>query len=450
MGKSTNPERRRRTTSVPGQFLGYSLQELRVASHLFAAGDDDVVSLEVFADAGVHRVDGRKTAEEHKSRTSRTNPVADDAEDLWKTLRNWVDAVVRGELDPSRTRFRLHVSRHFDGEIVGRFSKARDVAEAALALEYAGERVWRAQDGTSQLTSLPERVREHVEVIFTADHDTVVEIVTAFEVEYGSGDAWADLRAAAAPAAIDPDVLDDVLHDVIGWVKQQITACIEQSRPAAVRVRAFRAHLRAVQRRLDRQLMLVSAAPGPDALEIRRHLRAVQTYIQQLELVDAADEDKLEAVTDYLRALNDRVLWGTKGWVHPASFDAFEAELTAAWRRKRRQADLDYRGRPDTERGLRLYLMCCDHSAKLDGRDLPAGFCRGSFHVLADHETIGWHPDYERLLRDRGGTRGRLSRRAAPGSKTTKTSDAAEAPATSEDIASGNGALPHDDHEATA
>jgi hypothetical protein len=408
-GSSAGRERRRRSTAVPGQFLGYSLQELRFVSHLFAAGDDDFVSLEVIGDTGVHRPGGKVTSEELKSRTSRANPVADNAEDLWKTFRNWVEAVARGDLDAARTRFRLRVTRTFSGEIVKRFSAARDEKEAEQALEFARGRVWRAADGTSLLPSLPERVREHVEVIFTADASSVAQVVAAFEVEYGSGYAWADLRRAAAPAAIDPDVLDDVLQDAVGWVKRKITECIEQSRPAVVSVREFRSRLRAVQRRLDNQLILVSAAPGPDALAIRRHLRTVQTFVQQLELIDATDDDKLEAVTQYLRASNDRVIWAKRGWVHQASFDDFEAELVETWRRKQRVTDLDHGARPPSERGMRLYLACCDHSSRLDGREPPPGFCRGSFHLLADHMTIGWHPDYSNLLQAKGAQRDALT-----------------------------------------
>ena len=399
MTESATPKRRRRSTAVPGQFLGYSLQELRVAAHLLAAADEDVVSLEVVGDTAVHGAGGGVTAEEHKSRTSRGNPVADAAEDLWKTLRNWVDAVECGALDLDRTRFRLHVSRPFDGEIVRRLSGARDAAEAAAALQYARERVWRAPDGAPPPTPLPERVREHAAVVFAADPQVVARVVASFAVEYGTGDAWGDLRRAAAPAAVDPDHLDDVLRDVVGWVKREITACVEQARPAAVSVRTFRTHLRAVLRRLDSQLMLVSAAPGPDALTVSQHLRALKTYVRQLELVDASDEDKLEAVTDYLRASNDRVTWGTRGWVHPASFVEFEADLQGAWRRKQRALDLTDGGRPAPERGLLLYLACCDHAAKLNGMEPPTHFCRGSFHALAEHETIGWHPDYRRLLR---------------------------------------------------
>ena len=401
MGDQPPPRRRRRSTAVPGQFLGYSLQELRFTAHLFrAASDDDVVSLEVVGDTAVHGRHGKLLAEEHKSRISRQNPVADDAVDLWKTLRNWVDSVIRGELDPRLTEFRLHLSRPFDGDIVRRLSGATTAQAALAALEYAAERVWRDPDGSRIVESLPEATREHVTAVFSADRSLVAEVVVRFTLEHGSGAAWTDLRQAAAVAAIDPDLLDDALRDAVGWVKQEITERIQGGRAAAVSVRAFRTHLRTVLRRLDSRLMLLSAAPGPDAVAIRRQLRAVQTYVRQLDLIEAAEDEKLEAANDYLRASNDRVRWAERGLVHQTSYKEFEADLEAAWRRKKRAADITDRDRTSAERGMLLYLACCDHSAKLNGMEPPSAFCRGSFHALADHARIGWHPEYGRLLRE--------------------------------------------------
>jgi hypothetical protein len=402
MSDPTPAKRRRRSTAVPGQFLGYSLQEFRFAVHLFTAkSDDDVVSLEVVGDTAVHRADGHLRSEEHKSRISPANPVADDAVDLWKTFRNWVGAAAEGELDATRTTFCLHLSRPFDGEIVRSFADAATTEMAADALRDAAWRVWRAPDGRPLADELPERTREHVTAVFSADQGLVTNVIVGFSLELGSGDAWADLRQAAAVAAIDPDLLDEVLRDVVGWVKKEITGRLQRGQAAAVGAGAFRTHLRAVLRRLDSRLMLVSAAPGPDALAIRRHLRAVQTYVRQLELIAAEDDEKLEAANDYLRAANDRVAWAERGLVHQASFDEFQADLEAAWRRKRKAADITHSDRPPTERGMLLYLACCDHSAKLNGMEPPPAFCRGSFHALADHVRIGWHPEYAQLLRTR-------------------------------------------------
>jgi hypothetical protein len=396
------PTKRRRRTSAPGQFLGYSLQELRFAAHLFRAErDEDVVSLEIIGDTGIHNADGRLKSEEHKSRTSHGNPVANDAPDLWKTLRIWVDAVSQGDLDPARTTFCLHLSRDFDGAIVRSFDEATTLESASEALGNAAHTVFRAPDGRSLVETLPQRTREHVLSVFSADRQLVVAVVAKFVLEFGSGDAWADLRQAASVAAFEPDLLDDGLRDAVGWVKQQITERLQQGRPAAISALSFRTHFRAIRRRLDNQLVLRSAAPGPDAVAIQRQLRAVQTYLRQLDLIAADDDEKLEAANDYLRATNDRVAWAASGRVHQASFDEFEADLETAWRRKKRAGDIVHRDHPHAQRGMLLYLECCNHSATLNGMEPPNAFCRGSFHALADHLRIGWHPDYSRLLRTR-------------------------------------------------
>lgn len=45
-------------TAAAGQYLGYSLQQLRLCHHLLKAPDGDTVSLEYLDDVAVHRSDG--------------------------------------------------------------------------------------------------------------------------------------------------------------------------------------------------------------------------------------------------------------------------------------------------------------------------------------------------------------------------------------------------------
>lgn len=292
----------------------------------------------------MHRASGAVKTEESKSRTtSRSNPISDTSPDLWKTLRNWVDAVERGDLPLEHTAFALHVSQEFEGDIVRRFAQARTDDEAIEALRFAAERVWRNADGQPLDTGLPRAAREHVARVFNARFYTIIEIIRRFSLTFGAGDAVAELKQAATVAAIAPDVIDDVLRDVLGWVKTEITTRLQQGRPAAIAAGAFRTHLRAARQRLDNRLVLVSAAPSIDARAISHELRVVQTYIRQLELIDADDTQKLDAATDFLRASICRVEWADRGTIHPASFGEFEAELESTWRRKKVRSDHEHR-----------------------------------------------------------------------------------------------------------
>src|SRR5271157_5971626 len=109
-----------KSSNVPGTYLGFSLQTTRFLEHMLKAAPGDIVCLEVFEDVGVEKADGSRIAEQNKSNLTH-NPLADRAIDLWKTLRNWVDAVETGDLDPERTAFILYASSPASGVIAQTF-----------------------------------------------------------------------------------------------------------------------------------------------------------------------------------------------------------------------------------------------------------------------------------------------------------------------------------------
>lgn len=65
---------KKRSTSVPDSYRGFSLQATRFLYYLLKVDQDDIVSLEYFEDVGVERSDGTKVAEQDKSYLS-SNPL---------------------------------------------------------------------------------------------------------------------------------------------------------------------------------------------------------------------------------------------------------------------------------------------------------------------------------------------------------------------------------------
>lgn len=412
------PSRRRRTTAA-GSALGAAVQELRVTAHLFQAPEDAQVSLEVVADIAVHH--GRSTrAEEHKNRTSRHNPIGDTSVDLWKTLHNWVDAARSGMLAPELTTYVLHVSRPFAGALAEAFAAAstpeavRATTQRALAQLLPARRDRDATEIAEDATALPADTRAHVEAVFSQDDGVLEAIIARFVLEFGSGDNWRDLRAVARVPFVDPSLADPLLHEMVGWVKQRITECIERRMPAVVEARAFLAHLRATYRRLDQRIILTSGMTEPESAEVEAQLAQMPMYLRQLELVDLHTDEAWAAATDFLRASNMRAEWGEQGVVHPNGFDAYERELTTTWRRGKRRVTLEFASASAVHQGQRLFDVCCENPVTLEGRVTPAEFCRGSYHTLADALDVGWHPDYQTLLRAMA-TRRRRRVGGAPG-----------------------------------
>ncbi len=388
---------KRRSTSAPGQFLGYSLQTSRLLGHLLKAGPGITVSLEVFADTGVEYPDGKILAEELKSRTSDANPLSDRSEDLWKTIRNWVDAVSAGVLNPRTTRFRLYSTRPFTGNFAERLHAAATQTAAIEVLAEIRSQLLVGELSSGDATPSTTGAQRHLQVIFSADPEIVAQIITNFELEQGSGHSIEDLKSALVTMLVPSELAEDVLYHSLGWIKGQIDTMIERGEPARVVWDDFHIVAGAVVRKFNCRSFLASVAGAPAASDVAEHLQ-LRTYVRQLSLIEIDDDEKVSAVADFIRAEAERVGWAAKGWVVENSFDEFELELISAWGNYKRRSDLSNAHHPEVDRGKMLYSDCFGHSAKLEGVDVPGHFCRGSFHKLSDDRAIGWHPRYSDCL----------------------------------------------------
>jgi hypothetical protein len=372
------------------------MQEVRLVDHLLNGAPGVVVSLEMLGDIGVELPDGSVVTEESKSRTSAANPIADRAPDLWKTLRNWIDAIQCGALDPATTRFRLFVSREFPGDFVRRLHGAADRASALTIIDNVRRAIGLDQAGASSraMRSLPKGIREHVNVVFSADREALARLIVNFELEMGTGRSIDDLAAALEREMIPAGMAPEVMRFALGWVKSHVTVQLEGGKPAAIQWDDFRNEITNIVRRLDRRDVLQSVAPAPSTADVDEHLR-VRTYVRQLELVDVDFDEQVRAVTDFIKSETDRVEWAARGDITDGAFDPFESSLVNAWRNYRRECDIVHLSRSDSDRGQLLYANCLRHSVKLEAREVPEYFCRGSFQKLADERTVGWHPDYQ-------------------------------------------------------
>jgi hypothetical protein len=396
--ESSTPQSPQRSVVVPGQYLGFSLQASRLLDHLLRDGGPGVtVSLEVLGDTSRTAADGSVMVEELKSRTTGANPVSDRAIDFWKTIRNWVDAVQAGELNRTTTKFRLYVTREFPTNLAGRFSEAEERIDVLALIADARALFFQESDPIDPLSDLGRQVS----VVFSAEDDLLADILMNFKLEFGSGRTWDDLRTAIDATFIPPDSADQVLRSVSGWVNEQVDTSIEQGNAATVAWDDFRTAVITAVRRLDRQGILASVASQPGPVEVEHEL-TLRTYVRQLDLIELEYDDKIAAVTDFLKAETDRVEWARRGHVFQDSFDAFEDELHGAWRNYRRQCEIAHTSVTEPDRGKLLYSDCFAHRATLQQSDLPDHFCRGSFHKLADAVVIGWHPRYQDLLEEGG------------------------------------------------
>lgn len=377
----------RRSSSAAGSYRGFSLQATRCLHYLLAPEPPEFVCLEVFEDVSSHRSDGNLAAEQSKSYRS-SNPLADRAVELWKSLRNWTDAASNGSLDPGCTTFILFAPNVKPGELAQLLSSA-DSSESVVAVI---DKIvaFSRETGSAEW-------QEHAKVVAATDRTLLGAIIKKFSVDSPAGSPAKTLPRLLKAKLISADVVEDALNWAHGWIKTAVDALLEAGQPAKVSYAQFHGAMLDFVKSHDRLVVLRSYAGTPDIVDVNNHL-AFRCYVRQLRIIDLDHIDVLEAVNDYLRASVDRTEWARRGFVTENSLEDFERELEITWRNKKRKVTLGHSAASPQQQGQLLYADCMDHTLALDGLPTPPAFLRGSMHSIADDCKIGWHPEYATIL----------------------------------------------------
>jgi hypothetical protein len=356
---------------------------------------DEVVSVEHLDDIateGPQRVEVEQT----KAGTAK-NPIANSSDDLWKTLTNWLDAVEGGQLDVSKTRFVLSVKPGHVGPIAELFSSASDASAASRAISKVKEahsKVLNAKKSRSPIRPLLDK-------FFASDPTVLTCLVQNFTLVRTSARVAADVEAALETKAISRAVIQLVANQMLGWVQKRLLEQHEAGLPPSVSAAEFLAELTSFARAVDRDTILHSFDPPPTDEEVQAQIPGRRTYIQQLELIDCTYDEMLSAASAFLRAAADRVRWSDEGFVHEVGWKDYETRLRQQWESHRGITALTHKSLTAVEQGRVVFHQCCACEVHIQGALPPAHFTPGSFHALANHEDIGWHPDFKAELRAR-------------------------------------------------
>lgn len=127
------------------------------------------------------------------------------------------------------------------------------------------------------------------------------------------------------------------------------------------------------------------------------------TFVQQLELIDADDEQQLDAIADFIRCNIERSRLTAQGDITPSDWESFDTNIHKFWKNKQRRV-LKF-ANPDTEAvetklGNYTYTDCRNYRETLAGEPTQEYYLtRGTLHRQSDAEQLGWHPRYQELLR---------------------------------------------------
>lgn len=374
-------------TSVPGQYLGYALQPVRLCFHLLDAPLDAQVSMEHLDDVAVHYADGTHLLEQTKSALS-GNPASDRSVELWKTMANWADLCVAGTVSASSTRFRYYVTPTVGGPLVERLNNAKDQpAIGQLLKEIASAKI----KGKPESAAYP-----HIERFLEAGEEICSAIITAFEfvVEMDPLDAIRGKLAALLP----PGVLDNFVKAATGNAKSAVDQLIREKSLPILSPANFRTQFRAFVVKHNLASLLEPTTGTPSTDEIAQIIGGAPLFVRQLAAVDASKELLVTAVSDWLRTTADKIAWAAAGSIVEGSLDELDTSLERHHTLVADEiADTHAADSPEV-RGRTVYRRCTALQMPLEGRVLPSHFVPGTFNCLADIPRLGWHPEHKTLF----------------------------------------------------
>src|SRR5262249_35243754 len=141
-----------------------------------------------------------------------------------------------------------------------------------------------------------------------------------------------------------------------------------------------------------------------DLDETTQTAHANYPFVRQLEIAAAGKRRIAAAIRDYYRAFEQRSRWLRNDLLFVGDLDKYERKLIEEW-------DLVFEGMKDElgaaaaddakEKAARNVLQWAESAAIPIRPNVTEPFVsRGSFHMLADEQRIGWHPEFrERLAR---------------------------------------------------
>ena len=129
-------------------------------------------------------------------------------------------------------------------------------------------------------------------------------------------------------------------------------------------------------------------------------------FVRQIKLVSDYQDELFEASADYLRCMSEKCRLSEGGEILKKDWLDFDAGLKDRWKQIFRQKKrLNPLGMSDRDVGYDIMSTTLrdQGDVKLAGSPITYSYlARGSYHRLSDDLEVGWHPQFEDLLKGLG------------------------------------------------
>lgn len=382
-------------THAAENLYGYGLQVRQMLYELLNCEKDCTVSVEKFDDVGVEN-DMTKKAIQTKSALSSRNPISNMSVDLWKTLYNWLNALIENELEMGSALFTLVINTNKRSEVTDLMINANDKSNADKSYNKIRNMFF---DERGMYKKNNKTIEIYVRTFFNEKYKNyAIYIIEKFNlVVMDKSHTQKIYDDFCAKTYLPVEIQEFAFDKILGWIDRITSIQVEQGKVMQITKTEFNNKLIIFQKKIN-QDRYVSIIDKPTKEDILVESNKDKIYIKQLKIINLSEDDCLEAITDYLTACCNKSIMAKAGNINEEILDEYNNDLKDQWKIKKRKTELDHAEYEDVKKGQYLYWECQEYEITNSVVVMPRKVMSGCYHELSDQKIIGWHPEYLKIL----------------------------------------------------
>lgn len=394
-----------------GQMGGYLYQTLIALWLLIKAENPDAqLSIEKFDDIAFLEKDTPFTMIQTKHQMFKRGNLGDSSNDLWRTLKSWIDYVKQDVGVVENTKFVILTTAQVgEGSIAYLLGeKNRETQKALESLQTVASANLQISNNEyyQEFLSLTEELRaklvENIYIISSAPH---------------IGDIKKEIMPFVRMATISKHE-DSVYNSLLGW---WISEIIEGLQSKEIKTITYK-HLRSVindkgsEYKAESLPINVDINYQPNEQELSELSGEERIFIEQLRLIALSDDKIRRCIKDYYNAYKQRSQWVREQVIYTEDLTKYEERLKREWERLFDDMSEDLKDygaylteEKKIEKGKQVYRKIEGLDIRIKNVEDPF-MMRGTYHGLANDLKIGWHIDFYKKLHHllRGGQHGKV------------------------------------------
>jgi hypothetical protein len=363
------------------------LTENRIPHPVLSFEELDDISIE-----GGDMVDVYQTKYHQNKETDTT----DRSSDFWKTIRVWSEGILDGSLDPNKTIFTLITTASIsDSSFIHLFHTHNDENERAILTKMETIAMEKTSDTNNKGYQAFRKLNEQ-------QKKTLIHNIHIVDSNVSIDDTLNELRRILQYTA-PSSCLDGFIDSIMGWwFLNSVEMLLSTGSPSI--------SLDAVSNQIQTTRDLYRADALPDdffeAVEVsdeELYDSESKTYVKQLSIINATNKEKRSAISDYKRAYGQRSKWLRDGRVTQKDYDIFDSDLRDDWDSRFGLIQDESEGKNEQEKSqkghefYRDFYVAPKHNIPIF-KNKGSYITKGSYQMLSDESTVGWHPDYKTIL----------------------------------------------------